>query len=278
MAIMTMQDDTTAPGQFRPLLGLRVMVTRPELEKEMSPASFSDPLAERLSALGAEVVVQPAIRIGPPPDWRPVDDALARLPDYDWLVFSSANGVRALLDRLRQSQMHPAPFPHVAAMGPGTADELARYGLQAELVPDEFRAESLAEALARDAAGKRFLLARASRGREVLAQRLTAASAIVEQIVVYTSTDVEQPDAQIARMLRTGQIDWITVTSSAIARSLARLFGDELRRSKLANISPITSGVLRECGYQPAAEATEYTLAGLAAAIVASVQGSGIRD
>ena len=116
--------------------------------------------------------------------------------------------------------------------------------------------------------GKRFLLARASRGREVLAERLTAAGAQVEQIVVYTSTDVERPEAEIAAMLRAGRIGWITVTSSAIARSLARLFGDDLRRAKLASISPITSGVLRELGYQPAAEAAEYTLAGLAAAIV----------
>ena len=91
----------------------------------------------------------------------------------------------------------------------------------------------------------------------------------MEQIVVYTSTDVEHPDAEIAAMLRAGQIDWITVTSSAIARSLARLFGDDLRRAKLASISPITSGVLRELGFEPAAEAAQYTLPGLAAAIAA---------
>ncbi len=118
-------------------------------------------------------------------------------------------------------------------------------------------------------AGRRFLLARASRGRDVLAKRLTAAAAIVEQIVVYTSTDVEQPEADIAAMLRAGRIDWVTVTSSAIARSLSRLFGDQLRRARLASISPFTSGVLRELGYQPAAEAAEYTLAGLVSAIVA---------
>ena len=124
--------------------------------------------------------------------------------------------------------------------------------------------------MARDAAGKRFLLARASRGREVLAERLTAAGAMVEQIVVYTSTDVDQPEAETAALLRAGKIDWVTVTSSAIARSLAKMFGDDLRRARLASISPMTSGVLRELGYQPAAEAAEYTLAGLTAAIVAA--------
>ena len=102
----------------------------------------------------------------------------------------------------------------------------------------------------------------------MLAERLAAAGAVVEQVVVYTSTDVDRPGDEAAALLHDGKIDWITVTSSAIARSLARLFGDDLRKTKLASISPITSGVLRELGYQPSAEATEYTLAGLTEAIV----------
>jgi len=100
-----------------------------------------------------------------------------------------------------------------------------------------------------------------------LAERLTAAGALVDQVVVYTSADLQRPDADIAALLAAGRIDWITVTSSAIARSLARMFGDGLRRAKLASISPITSGVLRELGHRPAAEAAEYTFAGLATAI-----------
>jgi uroporphyrinogen III methyltransferase/synthase len=255
-----MQNESIATEESRPLLGVRVMVTR--------PAEESDPLGEQLRALGAEVIVQPAIRIGPPDDWQPVDDALARLPQYDWLVFSSANGVRYLLDRLgTPTERLTFRFPKLAAMGPGTAEELARYGRRADLVPQQFRAESLADALASDAAGKRFLLARASRGREVLAERLTAAGAIVEQVVVYTSSDMDRPSAEAAALLNEGKIDWITVTSSAIARSLARLFRQQMQRAKLASISPITSSTLRELGYEPAAEATEYTLAGLTAAI-----------
>jgi uroporphyrinogen III methyltransferase / synthase len=255
-----MQDQQMTPEGRRPLQGARVMVTR--------PAAEADPLCERLRTLGAEVIVQPAICISPPPDWQPVDDALARLERFDWLVFSSANGVRYLWERLLAFKLGEKRLPRVAAMGPGTADELARYGCRADLVPQQYRAESLAEALASDAAGKRFLLARASRGREVLAEQLTAAGGIVEQIVVYTSTDVVKAEPETAAMLHAGKIDWITVTSSAIARSLAGLFGEELRRAKLASISPITSGVLRELGYEPAVEAVEYTLTGLAAAMV----------
>ena len=243
----------------RPLLGTRVMVTRPE--------DPHDSLAEQFRTLGAEVIVQPAIRIADPPDWRPVDDALARLDTFDWLVFSSANGVRYLLDRQNEAAQLFSGVK-LAAIGPGTADQLARYHLCADLVPDQFHAEALADALARQAPGRRFLLARASRGREVLAEQLAAAGATVEQIVVYTSTAVERPAPEVAALLRAGRIDWITVTSSAIARSLVRLFGEDLRRAQLASISPLTSGVLRELGHKPAVEAAEYTVSGLVAAIV----------
>jgi uroporphyrinogen III methyltransferase / synthase len=254
-----MQDERTTPDGLRPLLGSRIMVTR--------PADDRDPLADGLRALGAEVIVQPAIRISPPVDWKAVDDALDRLDEFDWLVFSSANGVRSLCGRMIERRLTPSQLPRVAAIGPGTADEIARHGREADLVPGQFRAEALAEALAADAAGKRFLLARASRGREVLAEQLTAAGATVEQVVVYTSSDVTEADAEATALLEAGQIDWITVTSSAIARSLARLFGDDLRKARLASISPLTSHTLRESGYEPAAEAAEYTLAGLIAAI-----------
>jgi uroporphyrinogen III methyltransferase / synthase len=254
---MTRQDAAST------LMGRRVMVTRPCVEN-----SPPDPLVERLRELVAEVIVQPAIRIGPPADWQPVDDALARIDQFDWLVFSSVNGVRFLLERmLENGDLQRIGAVKLAAIGPGTAEELGRYRLEAELVPSQFRAESLAEALAENASGKRFLLARASRGREVLAEQLAAAGAVVEQIVVYGSTDVEEANADVAAMLSAGQIDWVTVTSSAIARSLAKLFGEKLRRSKLASISPITSGVLRELGYEPAVEAGEYTMPGLVAAI-----------
>jgi uroporphyrinogen III methyltransferase / synthase len=236
------------------------MVTRPDDPHDL--------LAEQLRQRGAEVIVQPAIRISPPSDWLPVDAALARIDQFDWLVFSSANGVRYLLDRLMQhgdlGRLHGVKL---AAIGPGTADELARYELHADLVPDQYRAEALAEALACVARGRRLLLARASRGREVLADQLTAAGAFVEQIVVYRSIDVDEPDSAVAALLCAGQIDWITVTSSAIARSLVHLFGEDLRRAKLASISPITSGVLRELGYEPAVESAEYTMPGLVKAV-----------
>jgi uroporphyrinogen III methyltransferase/synthase len=111
-------------------------------------------------------------------------------------------------------------------------------------------------------------LLRASRGREVLAERLTAAGADVEQVVVYLSTDITQPTEEVAEALAAGRVDWITVTSSAIARALVALLGQELGKTKLAAISPLTAGVLADAGYPPNVVADVYTAEGLLAAIL----------
>jgi uroporphyrinogen III methyltransferase/synthase len=265
----------------RPLFGQRVLVTRPAHQA----ADLAAPLAE----LGADVLLQPAILIRPPQirdrieptslplhlraaDWATVDRSLELLDRFDWLVFSSSNGVRFLLERLSAigRDLRLLGQLKIAVIGPGTADELSRFHLRADLVPDEYRAETLADALKSAAAGKRFLLIRASRGREVLAEELIKAGGIVEQIVVYDSVDVESPQPEIAAQMAAGKIDWTTVTSSAIARSLVRMFGDSLHKTKLASISPITSATLRELGFQPGAEAAEYTMPGVVAAITAA--------
>jgi uroporphyrinogen III methyltransferase / synthase len=251
----------------RPLFGRRVLFTRPE-----EAGGAADAARTRLRDLGAEVVTQPAIQLGDLDDWHLLDDALGRLKHFDWIVFSSANGVRAAMRRLWHlgGDGRALGSAKIAAIGPATAEALAAYHLRADRVPPEYRAESLAEMLAGElpGGGKRFLLVRASRGREVLADTLRAAGAEVEQVVAYKSTDVAEPDAEIAAMLEAGKIDWITVTSSAIARSLAAMLGPQLNRAKLASISPITSATLAELGFRPAAEATTYTLDGLIDAIV----------
>lgn len=241
----------------RPLFGQSILVTRPR--------SQASSLATSLAELGADVVVQPAIEITAPDDWQPVDAAISRLSEYDWLVFSSANGVRFFFARLFAlgRDMRALGDVKLAAVGPGTAAELAAYHVTADLQPDEFQADAMATALAAEARGKRFLLPRASRGREVLPNELRAAGAVVDQIVVYRSQDVESPDDAVAARLANGKIDWITVTSSAIARSLVKMFGAGLRQSRLVSLSPITSDTLRELGFEPAIEAEVHTMQGL---------------
>ena len=250
----------------RPLLGNQVLLTR--------PGDQSADLLAKLQELGAAVTVQPAIQIGPPATWQPVDEAIANLDRYDWLVFSSVNGVHYLLERIRAlgGDMQRLASMKLAAIGPATAERLQRYHLNVAATPPEYRAESLADMLAEQAPGKRFLLARASRGREILAERLRAAGGEVDQVVVYTSHDVEHPAPGIALAIQAGQFEWVTVTSSAIARSLHAMFDQALERTQLASISPITSHTLRELGHEPAVEAKDYTTDGLVEAILRKCQ------
>jgi uroporphyrinogen III methyltransferase/synthase len=255
------RDSTIDWFSTRPLFGRRILVTR--------AAEQIGSLRSALERLGAEVLAQPALRISPPANWQPVDAAIDRLDQFDWLVFSSTNGVRYFFDRLLTigRDVRAVGRARLAVIGPGTGDTLASYGLQADLRPTAYRAEVLADALCPDARGQRYLLLRASRGREVLFERLRQAGGQVEQVVVYQSTDVESPDPEIDAALRQGQIDYVTVTSSAIARSLSKLFGEALKRTKLVSISPLTSSTLRELGLAPALEATDYTMEGIVAAI-----------
>jgi len=250
------------PDTARPLSGRRVLVTR--------PAGRADSLMGQLEALGAEVFRQPAIEILPPADWETVDRAIERIDEFDWVVFSSANGVRFFLDRLLRLGHDARRLGEIrlATIGPATARTLAQYHLHADCQPGEYRAEALAGTLAADAKGRNYLLVRASRGREVLAETLRAAGGTIQQVVVYRSRDTRRADPRIVQAVADGRIDWVTVTSPAIARSLVGLFGERLRRTKLVAISPLTAEVLTQAGYPPRAVATEYTSEGIVEAMV----------
>jgi uroporphyrinogen III methyltransferase/synthase len=248
--------------ETRPLFGQTIVVTR--------PIDQAGVLMDRFAELGAEVLLQPAIEISDPPDFDELDESINQLNRFDWVVFSSANGVHRFMDRLlsRSGDLRCFSRGRLACIGPGTAEALDSYHLRADLLPGQYRAESLAEALVGEAAGKRFLLVRASRGREVLAQQITAAGGEVQQVIAYTSGDTKQVDEAIRTRLGHGEIDWMTVTSSAIARSLVQLFGEDLGRTRLVAISPLTSGVLREHGFEPTAEAATYTMDGVVRAVL----------
>ena len=254
--------------ESRPLFGRRVLVTRPRHQAEA--------LARPLERLGAAVDIHGAIEILPPESWQDVDESIAALDDgrWDWVVFSSANGVRCWLDRLLESRDARALGPaRLAGVGPVTSQTLGEYCLRSDLTPGVYRAEGLADELARQLQpGARVLLIRASRGREVLAQRLAAAGAEVTQVVAYRSVDAGEAAPAIVERMRGGGYDWTTVTSSAIARSLQATFGEALQRTRLASISPVTTGTLQELGLEAAAEAEQYTMEGVVAAIERAVR------
>ena len=252
----------------RPLFGRRVVVTRPADESDRAAASFE--------ALGAEVLVAPTVTIGPPDDPAPLDRAIDGLDRFDWLVFTSGNGVRFFLDRLEARGRDLRALGHLklAAIGPATAEALAHYHLKADLVPDEYRSESLAAALVDRAAGSRILLARADRGRTILKDELERV-AEVEQVAVYRNADAATIPEAVAARIAEGSVDWITLTSSAITERLHALLPESARgrigsEIRLASISPVTTAAARRLGWDVAAEASVYTWDGLVQAVVAA--------
>jgi uroporphyrinogen III methyltransferase/synthase len=246
----------------RPLFGARILVA--------GSADTSRKLRDRLAVLGADVISQPAVRITEPADWAPVDAALDRVEQYDWMVFTSGNGVDRLVQRLfdRGEDVRRLACVKLAAAGSGTAERLARYHLHADAVPGQFHPESLAHTLVEVAGGHRFLLPGASRGRQALAEALATAGGRVDQVDVYDSVDVDEPNPDVETALSLDEIDWITITSANTARSLVRLYGDGLRRAHLASISPMTSAALRDLGYETAVEASPHTATALVDAIL----------
>jgi uroporphyrinogen III methyltransferase/synthase len=249
----------------RPLFGRRVLVTRPSDEAGRAAAD--------LEALGAEVLLAPTVTIGPPADPSGLDRAIDRLDEFDWLVFTSANGVRYFLDRLRDRgrDLRALGRLKLAAIGPATAEALAAFRLRADLVPDEYRSEALAASLAERAAGRGVLLARADRGRTLLKDELERV-ARVEQVAVYANADADALPPAVAERLAEGSVDWITLTSSAITERLHALLPDRARplvgRSiRLASISPVTTATAERLGWHVAVEAREYTWPGLVQAL-----------
>ena len=256
--------------ELRPLHGRRVLVTR--------PAHQAGAMARQLEHLGAVVYRLPTLAIREPADRGPLDGALAQIRrgEWDWVVFTSANGVHAVLRRLdaRGRDLRDLGGVQLAAIGPKTAEALREYRLRADVIPDAtFSSEGLAEALRPHVAGKRVLLARANRGRDLLREELSKIAA-VEQVAVYEQADAVDAAADVLDFLRRGEIRYVTFTSSNDARALLRAFDDTIRgrvergEIRLVAISPETGKAVRELGYPVAAEATVYTSEGVIETLV----------
>ena len=275
----------------QPLQGKHILVTRTREQASV--------LSERLRTLGAIPVEFPTIRIVPPQDWSTLDAALKRLytyddsahPYYDWLIFTSANGVTICCERLYTLGYDPRALRNVrvATIGPATAVALARYGIHADLIPDEYIAEGVSAALIKDAlnngsslAGKRVLLARAAEARKVLVTDLQQAGALVDEVAAYYTHTVASDDEQgqtVLRMLRKQQLDMLTFTSSSTVRnfmlwlqSSAQTNESErqtlLSHTTIACIGPITARTARELGLHVQIEAKEFTIDGLVDALI----------
>jgi uroporphyrinogen III methyltransferase/synthase len=251
----------------KPLFGKRILITR---AREQASA-----FAQRLEAAGAEVVEFPAIQIEPPESWKPLDASIGRLREYQWVVFTSANGVRFFWDRLQRAGRDVRDLFGivVCAIGPATAAALLDRGIRADLVPAEFKAEGLLEAMGDERVrGKRILLARAAEAREVLPEELTRRGAIVDVVPAYRTVRNTANAEELRGLLRDGRVHAVTFTSSSTVRYFLELVGVEatqlLRGVVVASIGPITAETAAGHGIVSHIVPESYTIPALVDALV----------
>jgi uroporphyrinogen III methyltransferase/synthase len=232
-------------------------------------------LSERLRALGADVIEMPAIRIEPPESYAPLDAAVAGLDGYDWVVFTSVNGVDAFFERLTAAGRDSRSVPLVAAIGPATAERLAHHGIRADCQPEKFTGEALVAAMAaeHDLAGKRVLVARAAEAPPTVPEGLAAAGAVVNEVAAYRTVVGAEPDEGTLERLMSGEVDIVTFTSSSTVRGFVAALGAERVAAlpptvRFVSIGPVTSATARELGVLLAAEAEAHTIPGLVDAIL----------
>ncbi len=250
----------------RPLFGRRILVTRSRHQ--------AAELVGRLQAAGAEALCLPAIAIAPPPDWRELDGAIARLADTDLLVLTSVNGVEAFFARLAAAGLDSRALHGVTlvAVGPKTAAALAAHGLHADLVPADHRAEGIVDLLRRQGVeGKRILYPRSSLARELIARELTEAGALVADPIAYCTRPAEEDGNRLRQLLTETRVDAVTFTSSSAVDHFLDLLGEGgekfLQNVALASIGPLTSASVGQHGLRVAVEAETPTTEALVAAL-----------
>jgi uroporphyrinogen-III synthase len=269
----------------KPLFGKRILVTRAEEQAEA--------LASKLEDLGAEAIRLPLIRIVPTEDDAPLNAALERALNggYDWIVFTSTHGVRTFFERVQRHGKDARAFASVrfAVIGPATGDALRQWGIQPDLMPTRYTNEGLAEAIlandqcsmtigndqcpmANGGRAKRFLLWRAHGAREVLAQRLREAGALVDEVYAYRTVPNELPDEYLAAVLKE-PIHIVTFTSPSAVNAFFAVLGEGRARHLLATaaiacIGPVTEQAVRQRGFEPSVVSEVHTINGLVEAMV----------
>lgn len=248
-----------------PLFGQRIVVTRDRLQ--------SGDLAEPLESLGAEALLLPVIEIRDAADPRPLAAVIANLGSYDWLIFTSANGVRHFVAELDKSSRDLRSLKsRICAIGPATKAAIEALHLKVDLMPKEYVAESLLEAFANESLhDRRILLPRAAVARDLVPRELSRRGAAVDVVEAY-QTVAPAGLAERARVILDRKPHWITFTSSSTVTNFIAAAGREvLHGMKIASIGPITSATLREHQVEPTVEAQPHTIPGLVQAILGSL-------
>ena len=250
----------------KPLFGQTVLVTRAREQASV--------LTELLEERGARCIEAPAIKMINPESFAPLDDAIASLGGYDWIIFTSTNGVDSFFRRLHHAGRDSRALAKakVAAIGAQTAGQLEKFGIRADIIPLEFRAEGIVKALnGQIASGMKVLIPRAAVARDVLPVKLTELGATVTVAPAYRTVAGETDGKRIAGKLAMGEISLVTFTSSSTVTNLLELLGEGgaelICKAKVACIGPITAATCVEHGIRPDVIADEYTISGMVEAI-----------
>lgn len=251
--------------EMRPLFGRRIVVTR---AREQA-SEFLKALAE----LGAECIEFPTIEVAPPQNWAPLDRAVQSLESYQWLLFTSINGVKWFLERLRTlgKDVRDLKGIKIGAIGPKTAGAWHGFGIKPDLVPQEYRAEAVVECFKKwKMEGQRILLPRAAKAREILPQELRKMGAHVDVVHAYQTIMPGHDTSQVRKMLKNGAIDMVTFTSSSTVTNFLEMFGAEEQKLKewmnnvaVACIGPITADTARKKGFSVDLIPPQYTIESL---------------
>ena len=257
-----------------PLLGKKVLITRAREQ--------SSEFTTRLKKLGAEVIEFPTIEIVPPSSWKEVDHAIAKLKSYDWVIFTSANGVHFFFQRLKEKGKNRRSLSgsKICAIGPATAKQLKKRKIRVDLVPKEFIAESILRGFKKmGTEGKQILLARAKKAIDVLPQGLKRMGAKVDVVEVYRTVKPRGGSRRLKQLLEKGKVDVITFTSSSTVSHFIDLLKKEdvknlLKEVALACIGPVTARTVKEASLKVHIQPKEYTIPGLTQAIAEYFSGT----
>ena len=253
----------------RPFFGQRIVVTRTRTQASQ--------LSRRLIENGADVLEIPTIKIGPPTDRQRFVEAIAALGEYDWLVFTSPNGVTAFFDYFFRAfnDIRMLGNLRLAAVGPATAAKIAEFHLAVDVVPNKYVASEVAGAIQahEGVENLKMLIARAEVANPELPQALTELGAIVDDVPVYKTIIEDQDFNGAAARFEDEGADWITFTSSSTVEHFHQRFDlialtERLPDLKFASIGPETSKALRALGHEPSIEASEHTIDGLVNALL----------
>jgi len=257
-----------------PLRGIRVLVGRARHQASV--------LSSELRKLGAQVIEIPFIEIRQPRSFKPLDTALKNLGSYDWLILTSVNGVEAMWERMGKLKLNKRALGglRVASIGPATRKAIEQRGIQVDVVPKEYVAESVVRSLRKKVKGKRVLLVRAKVARDVIPRELRKAEAEVDVVEAYETVVPQSSRTRLRAVLKDARKrpHIVTFTSSSTVRNFVNLAGSRLRTAlagvRTASIGPVTSSTLRELALPVDLEAREFTIPGLIQAIVAGTGAS----